>query len=190
MSNAETKIVSQGQIYSLSDSAETVTPVNIANKASTSNLSKFLFQYGRKQSFGEGQYIIREGLYEKTVFIILQGEVEILKKDDHGKDQVIATLSDGGVILGEMSIFLNQPRSTSVRVVNKATALEFTGDNFLKAVVNMPELSMRIMKSLSNKLKRTNDRVIEGQICPSCRKKKNQTKTNKPVDDQDETVIA
>ena len=176
MSKAEAKIVSQGRVSSLSEAEDTVTPCNIGNNAIISNISKFLFQYGRKQPYQVGQYIIREGLYDKTVFILLKGEVEVLKQDNHGNNKVIATLSDGGVILGEMSIFLDEPRSTSVRISKDTLVLEFTGENFLKAVVNIPELSMRILKSLSNKLKNTNNRFVQSEVCENCNKQRAQKK--------------
>lgn len=189
MSKAEAKIVSQDRVYSLSQVEDTVTPVNVGNKTVISNISKFLFQYGRKQHYTEGQYIIREGLYDKTVFIILRGEVEILKKDKLGNNKVITKLAGGGVILGEMSIFLDEPRSSSVRISKETLALEFTGENFLKAVVNIPELSMRILKSLSNKLKHTNERVVQNNICDRCREKKTQNKTTNTADRQVEPVM-
>jgi len=182
MSKAEAKIVSQGRVYSLSEAEDTVAPCNIVNNAVISNISKFLFQYGRKQPYNIGQYIIREGLYDKTVFILLKGEVEVLKKDNHGNNKVIATMSDGGVILGEMSIFLDEPRSTSVRMSKDSLVLEFTGENFLKAVVNIPELSMRILKSLSNKLKNTNDRFVQSEACENGNKRKPQTKATATTD--------
>ena len=124
-----------------------------------SGVTKFLFDYGKKQRFQEGTYIIREGHSDKLVFVILSGEVEVLKKDENGNDKVIATISGGGAILGEMSIFLDQPRTSSVRISKEAMALEFTGDNFISAVVRIPELSLRLLKSMSNKINATNEAV-------------------------------
>lgn len=157
------------------DSMEVLTPVDgtitanpKATKAAPANIAQLLVSYGSKQTFNKGQYIIREGLHDKTVYIILSGEVEILKRDHDGKDQVITKLSDGGTILGEMSIFLDEPRSTSVRISENTLALVFTGEKFFEAVVNTPELSMRILKSLSTKVKITNERLVENTVCPAC----------------------
>lgn len=190
MSKAETKIVSQDRIYSLPQADDVITPVNVGYNTVFSSISKFLFKYGRKQHYNEGHFIIREGHFDKTVFIILIGEVEILKKDKNGNNKVVTRLTEGGTILGEMSIFLNEPRSSSVRISKETLALEFTGENFLKAVVNIPQLSMRILKSLSNKLKNTNDRVVQNNVCDSCSKRKSQNKINSIVDGQVESVTA
>ena len=149
---------------------ETPTDVTspVAKRGVPSSLTQLLVSYGAKQSYGKGQFIIREGLHDKTVYIILSGEVEILKKDPDGKEQVINTLSVGGTILGEMSVFLDEPRSTSVRISKDTQALVFSGESFFEAVVNTPELSMRILKSLSGRVKATNEQLIKNTVCSSC----------------------
>ncbi|MDH5180006.1 MAG: Crp/Fnr family transcriptional regulator [Gammaproteobacteria bacterium] len=167
---------------------DTITPVNAEKKTTESKVTKFLFSYGRKQQFSKGQYIIREGHMDKTVFIILKGEVEILKKDENGIDKVVTKLNGGGIILGEMSIFLDEPRSSSVRIAKDSLALEFTGENFLNAVVNIPELSMRILKSLSNKLKSTNERVVQNTL--TAKQTKNPSPADKPAADQNPLPVA
>ncbi|MDH5446070.1 MAG: cyclic nucleotide-binding domain-containing protein [Gammaproteobacteria bacterium] len=161
MSNAEAKIVSQDNISSQSEmNQKTAQPTK--KKGIVSNVSSYLFKYGRKQRYSSGKVIIHEGNMDKTVYILLQGAVEVLKNDDQtGKPKVVASFNEGGVILGEMSIFLNEPRSTSVRVTEDALLLEFTGENFIKAVITIPELSLRILKNLSSKLKTANVQVVE-----------------------------
>lgn len=170
MSQANTNVEIQGSANVLPHTFEAITLVS-GKRLAISSITKFLLNYGKKQNYNEGQYIIREGHNDKTVFIILAGEVEIQKKDENGNNQVVTKLTGGGIILGEMSIFLDEPRSTSVRIAKETLVLEFTGDNFLNAVINIPELSMRILKSLSNKLKSTNERVLQNNICVHCKGK-------------------
>lgn len=160
MSVAETKIVFQGSADIVT--LNTVVPDETTNNASSvSAVSKFLFSYGRKQQYRPGQYIIREGDRDKRVYVILKGEVEVLKRDQQGNENVVTTLTGGGAILGEMSIFLDEARSTSVRIVKDTLALEFTGENFLNAVANIPELSMRMLKCLSNRVKSANEKMVQ-----------------------------
>ena len=165
MSQAKAKVVSQDTIEVMTHIADKITLSSTGKKIVISKIAQMLFSYGSKKTFSKGQYLIREGNSDKTVFILLSGEVEILKKDQYGNDMGVTKIRDGGTILGEMSIFLDEPRSTSVRVSEEALALEFTGENFLAAVINTPELAMRILKSLSNKLKSTNERLIQNSAC-------------------------
>lgn len=124
-----------------------------------SEVTKFLFDYGRKQRFSEGHYIIREGQLARNVFVILDGEAEIVKADENGNDKVVAKVSKG-TILGEMGVFMDQPRTTSVRISQELTALEFTAENFTSAVIKIPDLSLRLLKSLSTKLSESNEMIV------------------------------
>ena len=125
----------------------------------SSDVTKFLFDYGRKQMFSVGSYIIREGQLAKNVFVILEGEAEIVKADENGNDKVVARVGKG-TILGEMGVFMNQPRTTSVRISTDLTALEFTAESFTSAVIKIPDLSLRLLKSLSTKLSESNDVIV------------------------------
>ncbi len=124
-----------------------------------SEVTKFLFDYGRKQRFSVGSYMIREGQLARNVYVILEGKAEIVKADENGNDKVVAKISKG-TILGEMGVFMDQPRTTSARVSEELTALEFTAESFTSAVIKIPDLSLRLLKSLSTKLSESNDAIV------------------------------
>ena len=124
-----------------------------------SEVTKFLFDYGRMQRFSVGSYIIREGQLARNVFVILEGEAEIVKADENGNDKVVAKVGKG-TILGEMGVFMEQPRTTSVRISQELTALEFTAESFTSAVIKIPDLSLRLLKSLSTKLSESNTVIV------------------------------
>lgn len=124
-----------------------------------SEITKFLFSYGRKKDIQPGQIFITEGNLSPSVFVVLEGEAEILKKDDAGQDNVVARVG-GGTILGEMGVFMQEKRTTSVRAASNLIALEFSADSFYAAIEKIPELAIRIIKSLSLKLKTSNDFTI------------------------------
>lgn len=124
-----------------------------------SEVTKFLFNYGRKQRFSVGSYMIREGQLARNIFVILEGEAEIVKADENGNDKVVANVGKG-TILGEMGVFMDQPRTTSVRISQELTALEFTAESFTSAVIKIPDLSLRLLKSLSSKLSESNEVIV------------------------------
>ena len=138
-----------------------ITLSSTGKKIVISKVAQMLFSYGSKKNIAKGQYMIREGQSDKTVFILLSGAVDILKKDKNGNIQLVSRIVDAGTILGEMSIFLDEARSSSVRVAEDALVLVFTGEKFLSAVINTPELAMRILKNMSSKLKTANEQLIQ-----------------------------
>lgn len=120
------------------------------------DITKFLFSYGRKTIINTGQIFITEGQMSRTIFVLLEGEAEILKRDDDGQENIVARVGSG-TILGEMGVFMQAERTTSVRAASNIIALEFTADSFFTAIGKIPELAVRIIKSLSQKLKASND---------------------------------
>jgi len=170
MSQAKASVAFQEPAEAMPHIIDKITLSSTGKKIVISKIAQLLFSYGSKKTFCKGQYIIREGHNDKAVFILLSGEVEILKKDKHDNIRVVTKLCDGGTILGEMSIFLDEPRTSSVRISEDALVLVFTGESFLAAVINTPELAMRILKSLSNKLKSTNERLIQNSACEASEK--------------------
>jgi len=120
------------------------------------DITKFLFSYGRKTIINTGQIFITEGQMSRTIFVLLEGDAEILKRDDDGQENIVARVGSG-TILGEMGVFMQAERTTSVRAASNIIALEFTADSFFTAIGKIPELGVRIIKSLSQKLKASND---------------------------------
>lgn len=124
-----------------------------------SDITKFLFSYGRKKDIQKGQVFITEGDVSPTVYVLLEGEAEILKKDESAQDNVVARVGSG-TILGEMGVFMQEKRTSSVRAASNLIALEFNAESFYTAIEKIPELAIRIIKSLSQKLKSSNDFTI------------------------------
>lgn len=136
-------------IYSLLDAV----PTTLANKT-----INYLMDFGQKQRFNTGDVIFREGDPSQKVFIILDGEASVVKGDAFGNSNVIAQ-AEKGSIFGEMGIFLNLHRSGTVIAKSDMSVLSLSNDDFLSALKNFPDLSLRLFKSLSIKLDRANSRL-------------------------------
>lgn len=69
-----------------------------------------------------GETLFREGDPGRDMFVVLEGEIEILKKSKAGSDARVAMLGPGDWF-GEMSILDVQPRSATVRSLAAARLL-------------------------------------------------------------------
>src|SRR5690606_36461610 len=65
-------------------------------------------------SYDEGEYIMNQGQNGEELFIVLDGQVEVIRGES-----VIATLEQGAHV-GEMALVRNQPLSASVRAKGAA----------------------------------------------------------------------
>jgi CRP-like cAMP-binding protein len=122
--------------------------------------SQFLSEYGRKRRFQPGEFLAREGDPCEQVYIILDGTASILKEDARHNNNVIAQVSKGAII-GEMGVFMDLRRSASIRATEDLLALEFRKEDFVTALLNFPALTVRLMRSLSTKLRTLNERLVD-----------------------------
>lgn len=75
-----------------------------------------------------GEPIFREGELASEMFIVLSGEVEVLKKSKRGNEVRVAMLGAGDWF-GEMSILDIQPRSATVIAIAPTKLLRLTSES-------------------------------------------------------------
>lgn len=101
-----------------------------------------------------GTMICTEGEQGDELFVILSGEVDIVKGD-----QVISSLKPG-VHLGEMAMIDNAPRSASVRARTDANLLVMRREEFFGLIRSEPVIASKLLWSfvqvLSTRLRETN----------------------------------
>ena len=103
-------------------------------------------------SFTAGQEIFREGRKGGEMFIIEDGEVEILKQFG-ATDKPISRLGPGD-FFGEMSLLEDVPRMASARALTDCKLLPIDASTFDQLLRENPEISIRMLRSLSHRLRR------------------------------------
>jgi CRP-like cAMP-binding protein len=99
-----------------------------------------------------GSILTREGQPGRVMFVVLEGEAEVLRGD-----RKIQKLRPGDVV-GELSLIDGRPRSATVRAVSDVHLLELAGDDFLSVVDRSPRLARNLLRSLSQRLRQMNAR--------------------------------
>jgi cAMP-dependent protein kinase regulator len=81
--------------------------------------------------FDEGHHIIKQGDVGDTFYILLDGKVDILVKNEHGDEMLVDQLSKGSYF-GELALMGNKRRAATVRVSqgNSAKVLELSSQEF------------------------------------------------------------
>jgi len=128
-----------------------------------------------------GITLFREGEDGREMFVLLQGELEVLKRSHRGTDARVALLGPGDWV-GDMSIVDIQPRSATVRALAPTRLLRVTAAdldnvyrNDLKAysivILNLTrELSRRLRVTdgiLADLIASVFDEVIARRLGPS-----------------------
>ena len=75
-----------------------------------------------------GDVVFHEGDPARDMFVVMSGEMEVLKKSQHGVEARVALLGPGDWF-GEMSILDVQPRSATVRVLAPSRVLRIAASD-------------------------------------------------------------
>jgi CRP-like cAMP-binding protein len=60
----------------------------------------------------------------RSLYVLADGELEVLRRDEHGHDHVVDRIEKGAVV-GEMSLLTGAPYSATVRALDGAVVYEF-----------------------------------------------------------------
>ncbi len=115
------------------------------------------------QKVEPGHAIIHEGDTSQEMFVVLGGELEVVKQSRDGHDVRVALIGPGDWF-GEMSILDVQPRSATVRALAPTFLLRITAEHveqllYRRDVKAYAILVMNIARELSRRL-----RVADGLV--------------------------
>ncbi len=109
-------------------------------------------QVTREQRFLEGETVVRENDPGGELYLVLSGEVEVLREGNRSEPISIARLGAGDYF-GEMAIFDNQPRSASVIVREPARLLVLAGERLKEIVLQTPEIAFQVFEVLTARIR-------------------------------------
>lgn len=106
-----------------------------------------------EESEPAGATILREGDQGQSMYVIVDGEVEIRKADT-----VLGNLRAGD-FFGEMAIFEKETRSATVSAQTDVRLLRLEGDDLLGLIEELPTIAVSICQYLSHRLQDLNSRI-------------------------------
>jgi CRP/FNR family transcriptional regulator, cyclic AMP receptor protein len=124
----------------------------------------YVSELSRPRRFSGGQSIFEEGELGDSLYVIVSGEVEVLRKDSSGAPRTISMLRPP-MFFGEMSLIDKEYRSASVRARTDTELLQVSAENlaafrkqhrdgFTFVVIN-------IARVLSSRLRESNSKLLE-----------------------------
>jgi CRP/FNR family transcriptional regulator, cyclic AMP receptor protein len=110
-----------------------------------------LFMISRRERFSAGQALFEEGSEPTSLFLVADGEVDIIAKMGNGSTHILASHGAGAVI-GEMSLLMKERRSATARVKADATVLRIAWRDFEELLSQNPAVAYKIMYALARAL--------------------------------------
>jgi serine phosphatase RsbU (regulator of sigma subunit) len=114
----------------------------------------------REVEYQQGEVLFYEGDKAERFYILLEGEVDILKALGSPEERLLGTRG-AGTFLGEMSLFSeDQKRTATARAHSPLRMLEMTQSEFDDLLRRVPNLAYQMMRLLSRRLGETENTTI------------------------------
>ena len=75
---------------------------------------------GIRRNVSPGDPVVHEGGRTGHLYVLIEGRLEVVKGDT-----VVASITEPGAVLGEMSVLLDQPHTATVRAASDSIIYEF-----------------------------------------------------------------
>lgn len=121
-----------------------------------------IIQHSPVHAYGTGETIVTENECGDSLFLVVNGHVQILKKTEDGQPIKITELSPGD-IFGEMTLFTGEPRSASAKCLSNADVLEVNRETLATLMAQEPSLLQK-MGQLIDERKTTLQHLQEEQL--------------------------
>jgi len=112
----------------------------------------------QQRNVAPGSAVFQEGDAGHDMFVVLDGEVEVLKKSRRGRQQRVAILGPSDM-LGEMSIIDVQPRSATARALAPTRLLRIAAEDldalYRHDVKSYAIVVLNVARNLSRRLRVT-----------------------------------
>ena len=138
----------------IAESTPTLHEMNDTDSSQAAEEDAMKFNNLLGKVYQPGEVIFRKGDAADCMFVIQEGQVEVLEELE-GQEVQLA-VSGPGEVIGEMAIFEQQTRSATVRALGKARILRVDERTFLRYVHQDPSLAYQLLKMMSNRVRRLN----------------------------------
>jgi len=112
----------------------------------------------KELNYPEGRTVIKQNDVGETVFLVINGEVEVIKELMDGTEMVLDSIQKGDSF-GEMALIENEPRSATVRTTKDSRFLILHQQEFKETAMEYPRIALKICMVLSSRIRHLHTRI-------------------------------
>lgn len=95
----------------------------------------------------EGEFLVKEGEADQTLFVLAAGQLAVTSKDAEGVEQTVYTMKEGECA-GTRAFVEQSPRKATLRAVGASTVYTLTPEDFESLLDDHPRLAYKVMRAL------------------------------------------
>ena len=112
----------------------------------------------KELNYPEDRTVIKQNDVGDTVFLVVDGEVEVIKEKTDGDEMVIATIGEGDAF-GEMALLDSEVRSATIRTTKSSRFLIIHQQEFKETAMEYPRIALKICKVLSRRIRNLHSQI-------------------------------
>ena len=105
-----------------------------------------------------GETVIREGEPGETMYLLIRGEVSVIKGREEGREIELDRIKSGDYF-GEMALFEDDVRSATIRTAEESHLLVLHKREFAEIVREYPQIALHICKVLSQRIRELHQKI-------------------------------
>ena len=107
-------------------------------------------------TFKPGHVMIKEGGHEGKLFVLAEGQVEVLRKDTQ-----VSYIDEPGSIFGEMAVLLDMPSTATVKALSAVRC--YVIEDAISFLGGQPEIALYVATLLARRLYYTTSYLVDLQ---------------------------
>ncbi|WP_411071033.1 Crp/Fnr family transcriptional regulator [Streptomyces sp. cmx-4-25] len=125
-----------------------------------------LFGLGVRKRFGAGTVLLREGMDDEHVFLLLSGFAKVTATVENGESSLLAVRAAGDTV-GEMAAVTGAPRSATVTACGPLTVRVLPSAALRELLLRLPEVSVALAAVVAERLRWANRRRLDFRGYPA-----------------------
>ena len=102
--------------------------------------------------YTEGRVVIKQNDPGESLFLIIQGRVQVVMEEAEGQEVLLNYIEAGGAF-GEMALIDDNPRSATIRTVEPCRFLILHKQEFKDIAMEFPRVTLQICSVLSQRIR-------------------------------------
>ncbi len=113
----------------------------------------------RHRRLPAGTTLCHEGDFGDTMYLVLDGSLQVSKRVIEGAEKVLATLGVGQYV-GELSLLTGAQRNATVRAVEDTEVVEIDQGAFMRLLHDQPQVGLDLMRQMAHRVRETTEELI------------------------------
>ncbi len=117
-----------------------------------------LYSLCSTERFAKGDYIFLECDQPRNLYVVVKGEVKLLKQTEDGRETIVE-MAYPGEIFGEEAVFDGQPYPMTAQALDDVELLSISRSDFFSFLRDNPDLALEIITELGARLREAQNTI-------------------------------